>query len=97
MRQRTTGQIWVARFSAALIAMVLAPSLAWAQGMPKALDPQPSEDQLQAGLSVKYYYDNYRTIRGLEKKIAALGRNGASSSRPKAIRASRRTWPRPQS
>ena len=70
MRQRTTGQIWAAGISFALIAMVLTPGLGWAQGTPKALDPQPAEDQLQAGLSVKYYYDYYRTLRGLERKIA---------------------------
>jgi hypothetical protein len=70
MRQRTTGHHRAARFGLALLAAILAPGLAWAQGMPKAVDPQPAEDQLQAGLSVKYYYDFYRHIDELEKKVA---------------------------
>ncbi len=70
MRQRTTGYNRAARFGLALLAVILAPGLAWGQGMPKALDPQPVEDELQAGLSVKYYYDFYRLISELEKKVA---------------------------
>ena len=70
MRQRRTGHLWAARFGLAILAAIVAPGLAWAQGLPKALDPQPVADQLQAGLSVEYYYDFYRLISELEIEIA---------------------------
>jgi hypothetical protein len=70
MGQRTTGYIWASRIGFALLTVIFVSGLARAQGMPKAMDPQPAADQLQPGLSVKYYYDYYRTIRGLERKIA---------------------------
>lgn len=78
MRQCTTVHARTACLGLALLAAALAPGLAWAQGMPKALDPQPAADQLQPGLAVTYYYDYFRHIKELQKKVAkGEGREGA--------------------
>ena len=55
---------------AALLGCVVGQAEARAQASPAPLQPQPTADQMEPGLTVSYYFDFYRQVSQLEAKVS---------------------------